>query len=77
MLISGPGPKPSEMECTHQGTAGRPGSLRDRGWKGDIGILWFLLISRLGGRDSGLLALLIPVPSQHPGNMKPCLVGAV
>ena len=65
------------MGRTHQGTAGKPGNLRDRGWKGDTGILWLLLVFWLGGRDSGLLALLTPVPSQHPGNMKPCWVGAV
>lgn len=71
LLSAGPGPKPSEMGCTHQGSAGKPGTWRDRGWKGDTGAVWFLLVLCLGGTDSGLLALLIQVPFHHPGNMEP------
>lgn len=58
-----PGPKPSEMGRTHQGSAGKPGSLRDRVWKGYTGPCVFCSFL---GRNSGLLAELSQIPSQ-PG----------
>lgn len=63
MLIAGPGPKPSETGCTHQGSAGKPGSLRGRVWRGDTGALFSA--SPLARRQKlRSLAVLIQVPSQ-------------
>lgn len=63
------------MGCTHRGTAEKSGSLRDRVWEGDTGALWLLPLPWLGGRDSGLLVLWIPVPFQHPPNPDPARWG--
>lgn len=65
------------MECTHQGSAAKPGSLRDRGWKGDRGGLWFLLVPWLGGRDPSSPRTIDSGPLPVPGKYGTCMLGAV